>query len=97
MRSKKRKYIKRNFALYRLSGMMGNLAHMLYEFRNDEELVDLISEAMDAVAELGHTLKAHRDPGQRDEAEFTPRLAKAFILHCLNQKISEIYNSEVKQ
>jgi Icc-related predicted phosphoesterase len=93
----KRKYIKRNFALYRLSGMMGNLAHMLVEFRNDEELNELISEAMDAIAELSHTIKVHRDPGQKDEAELTPRLHKAFLLHGLNRKISEIHNSEVKQ
>jgi hypothetical protein len=92
----KRKYIKRNFALYRLSGMMGNLAHMLFEFRNDEELNELISEAMDAIAELGYTIKVHRDPGQKDEAELTPRLHKEFLLHGLNQKISQIYNSEVE-
>jgi hypothetical protein len=74
----KRKYIKRNFALYRLSGMMGNLAHMLFEFRNDEELNELISEAMDAIAELSHTIKVHHDPGQKDEAELTPASSQGF-------------------
>jgi len=85
---------KRNFALYRLSGMMGNLAHMLFEFRDDEELNELISEAMDAVAELGHTLKVHRDPGQKDEAEMTPRVRREFLLHGLKSKLSETYTTK---
>lgn len=91
MKSKKKKYIIRNFALYRLSGMMGNLAEMMYQFRNDEEVMDLISEAMDAVAELGHTLKVHRDPGQRNEVEMTPRVRREFLLHGLASKLSETY------
>ena len=94
---KAKKYIIRNFALYRLSGMMGNLSHMLYEFRNDEELNELISEAMDAVAELGHTLKVHRDPGQRDEVEMTPRVRREFLLRGLASKLSETYNQERKK
>lgn len=91
MKSKKKKYIIRNFALYRLSGMIGNLAEMMYQFRNDDEVMDLISEAMDAVAELGNTLKVHRDPGQRDEVEMTPRVRREFLLHGLKSKLSETY------
>lgn len=91
MKSKKKKYIIRNFALYRLSGMMGNLAEMMYQFRNDEEVMDLISEAMDAVSELRHTLKVHRDPGQRDEVEMTPRVRREFLLRGLTSKLSETY------
>lgn len=48
---------KRSFVLYRLGGMMGNLAHMLYELYHDDEIADRISEAMNAVSKLEHYIR----------------------------------------
>jgi hypothetical protein len=93
MKSKKKKYIIRNFALYRLSGMMGNLAEMMYQFRNDEEVMDLISEAMDAVSELGHTLKIHRGPvAEAEVKEFTNTISinNLYIEFMENKKLGRV-------
>ena len=42
---------KRNFALYRLSGMMGNLGGIYYEYRTNPEICKTLSVALDAVYE----------------------------------------------
>jgi hypothetical protein len=86
----KKKYIKRNFALYRLSGMMGNLAHMRYEFRNDPALVLRIDAAMDAVNELKTFIKEGSQPRE------SISINAAYLLHGLGQKLSEHYTKEIQ-
>jgi hypothetical protein len=96
MKKLKRKYIKRNFALYRLSGMMGNLAHMMYEFRNDDALTDLITTAMDAVSELGYTLKVHRGSvAEAEVKEFTNTISinNLYIEFMENKKLGRYSNA----
>ena len=51
MSKAKRDAQRRNFALYRLSGMMGNLGGIYYEYRNNPEICKTLSVAMDAVYE----------------------------------------------
>jgi len=86
----KKKYIKRNFALYRLSGMMGNLAHMRYEFRNDHAVALRIEAAMDAVNELKTFIKEGEQPREAIS------INEAFLLHGLGQKLSEHYTKEIQ-
>jgi len=85
MKRAKKKYIKRNFALYRLSGMMGNLAHMRYEFRNDFTVALMIEDAMNAVYDLKKQLKEGSQPRE------TISINEAFLLHGLGQKLSDHY------
>ncbi len=79
---------KRNFKLYRLSGMLGNLAQMRYECRNNDLAISLIEDAMDAVHELKTYIK--------DGEPVTPQISinEAFLLHGLGRKLSETYNNQ---
>lgn len=83
MRKGKQKYIKRNFALYRLSGMMGNLAHMRYEFRGEERMSFLIEKAMDAI----HSLKTYTK-----ESEKEPEIININTAYLLHGPSSETYH-----
>ncbi len=79
---------KRNFRLYRLSGMLGNLAQMRYEMRNNALAISLIEDAMDAVHELKTYIK--------DGEPVTPQISinDAFLLRGLGRKLSETYTSK---
>ena len=79
---------KRNFRLYRLSGMLGNLAQMRYEMRNNALAISLIEDAMDAVYELKTYIK--------DGEPVTPQISinEAFLLHGLGRKLSETYTTK---
>ena len=79
---------KRNFRLYRLNGMMGNLAQMRYECRNNSLAIALIDDAMDAVHELKTYIK--------DGEPVTPQISinEAFLLHGLGRKLSETYTAK---
>jgi len=79
---------KRNFRLYRLSGMLGNLAQMRYECRNNALTIALIEDAMDAV----HNLKTYIKDGE----PVTPQISinEAFLLHGLGRKLSETYTTK---
>ena len=78
----------RNFKLYRLSGMMGNLAQMRYECRNNSLAIALIEDAMNAVHELITYTK--------DGEPVTPQTStnEAFLLHGLGRKLSKTYNNQ---
>ena len=52
---------KRNFALYRLNGMMGNLGGIYYEYRNNPEICKTLSVAMDAVYETLQQIREERN------------------------------------
>ena len=92
MKKAKKKYIKRNFALYRLSGMMGTLAHMRYEFRDDFTVALMIEDAMNAVYDLKKQLKEGSQP-RESSSNF---INEAFLLHGLGQKLSEHYTKEIQ-
>ena len=79
---------KRNFRLYRLSGMLGNLAQMRYEMRNNALAISLIEDAMDAVYELKTYIK--------DGEPVTPQISinETFLLHGLGRKLTETYTTK---
>jgi hypothetical protein len=79
---------KRNFRLYRLSGIMGNLAQMGYEMRNNALALSLIDNAMNAVHELKTYIK--------DGEPVTPQISinDALLLYGLDRKLSETYTTK---
>ena len=52
---------RRNFALYRLNGMMGNLGGIYYEYRDNPEICKTLSIAMDAVYETLQQIREERN------------------------------------
>ena len=77
----------RNFRLYRLSGMLGNLAQMRYECRNNPALIEGIETTMDSVHAL---IQQVREEAAQPKRELSQELKAAFVLHGLNQKMKEI-------
>ena len=73
----------RNFKIYRLNGMMGNLAQMRYESRNNEMEVILIEKAMDAI----HALKTYTK-----ESEKEPEIISINTAYLLHGPSSETYH-----
>ena len=74
---------KRNFRLYRLSGIMGNLAQMRYEMRNNALAISLIEDAMDAI----NNLKTYVKDGEPELLQIS--INESFLLHGLGRKLSE--------
>ena len=79
---------KRNFRLYRLSGMLGNLAQMRYEMRNNALAISLIEDAMDAV----NNLKTYVKDGEPVTLQISA--SEAFLLYGFNKKLTETYTSK---
>ena len=79
---------KRNFRLYRLSGIMGNLAQMRYEMRNNALAISLIEDAMDAI----NTLKTYAKDGEPVTLQIS--VGEAFLLYGFNKRLSETYTSK---
>lgn len=73
----------RNFKIYRLNGMMGNLAQMRYESRNNEREVFLIEKAMDAI----HSLKTYLK-----ESEKEPEIININTAYLLHGPSTETYH-----
>ena len=87
---------KRNFRLYRLSGMLGNLAQMRYECRNNPALVEGIETAMDSVHALIQQIREEASPTQflKTERKVSLSVERAFLLHGAASKLNEIYNNQ---
>ncbi len=79
---------KRNFRFYRLSGIMGNLAQMRYEMRNNALAISLIEDAMEAV----HNLKTYVKDGEPVTLQIS--VGEAFLLYGFNKKLTETYTSK---
>ena len=86
----------RNFRLYRLSGMMGNLAQMRYECRNNPALVEGIETAMDSVHALIQQTREEATPTQfpKSERKVSLSVERAFLIHGAASKLNEIYNNQ---
>lgn len=87
---------KRNFRLYRLSGMLGNLAQMRYECRNNPALIEGIETAMDSVHALIQQIREEATPAQfpKTERKVSLSVERAFLLHGAASKLNEIYNNQ---
>ena len=87
----------RNFRLYRLSGMLGNLAQMRYECRNNPALIEGIETAMDSVHALIQQIREEATSTSTKlyipERKFSLAAERAFLLHGAKCKLDEIYNS----
>ena len=79
---------KRNFRLYRLSGMLGNLAQMRYECRNNSELIEVIETAMGSVRVLIQQIRKEATSTSTElsipERKFSLAAERAFLLHGEN-------------
>lgn len=49
----------RNFAIYRVSGMIANLSSIYYTFRDDYAITDTLSDALDAAHEVLKALRKY--------------------------------------
>ena len=101
---------KRNFRLYRLSGMLGNLAQMRYECGNNPALVEGIETAMDSVHALIQQTREEASPSlpkrklvgineyytefSQNGVKVTPAMERALLLHGAVQRLSETYTSK---